>query len=589
MSSSSPQHYWMQRARRLVWRVNSGWWLARFAPLAFAASLAGLPVLLWSRAAGSGAGPFWAVFSGVLLLTALFAAWQTRHLHENAADALARLDNTLSLHNRLSSARAGVGDWPPVPYEAPSGAFRWKLGRAGGLLLSSATLLVLAAVVAIPSGAYTPPPSPEIPPALNDVRTWTSQLREEKLVEPKALEALEEKTDALLRHPQGDWYKAGAMEAAEHLREQTAQTLKNLDKDLAAIESAVAQAQAFMDKLPEPLAEALQKSLAEALQGLDLSTLPITSLQRDQLRNLDMKALTKMSPEQLKTMLETLNKNREALARNGGTKQGAGKQGTGKQGEKPADGPSIPAFLFAPGKSDPLDRLLELAKPSNNLLVRRAFTALTPHERDLIQKASAEGRLAVRAENGAEKGEVEGVVFLPSTSSIPGITDPADALVEDALAMLLEDPATRTPPTAQQLDAVLKALRDNRVRLSSFSLKENQGECKNPSASGAVALCLTASAGKGGRGGGPSAPLTFGDQSPGMNARNREQLAGKDREHDTLGDMQGLGTGKHKVDKNAYKGPVSGGTAASTGDGGDSVWVDNLTPEERATLKTYFK
>ncbi|MDR2845419.1 MAG: hypothetical protein LBV28_04940 [Puniceicoccales bacterium] len=589
-SASPRRNYWHSRARLLAWRINLGWWLTRFAPLAFGITLLALAPLLWLRSTDATTLPFWGAFGAVLLGAALVAAWQARRHHEKIPDAFARLDDILSLHNRLSAAHAGVGEWPPIPSSAIGAVFRWRPGRAGGLLLSSAALLVLAANIAIPAAAYQPPQPTEIPPPLNDVRTWTRQLREEKLVEPKALEALEEKTEALLKHPQGDWYKAGAMEAAEHLREQTAMTLQNLEKDLAAIENAVAQAAAFMDKLPEPLADALQKSLADALQGLDLSALPLQTLERDALRDLDMKALSKMTPEQLQAMRDALKKNLAALKRNGGTQ---GKKGTTGDGE-PFNGELVPAFIFAQDKEDPLDRLLQLASPANHALVRGAFVALSKSEIERLQDVSFNRKIKAYTEEGVASGQAEGIVFLPSTSPTGGYSDPADTLVEDALATLIEDSATRTPATSQQRDALLQALRDNRVRLTPFDIKDQQGECKSCSGAAgqlrlAVNLAACKSANKGGKGGGPSAPLTFGNSSPNMKAKSRENLAANDREHDTLGDLQGIQTGKHKVDKDAYKGPTDGGALNGTGDGGDSAWVDNLTPEERTTLKAYFK
>jgi hypothetical protein len=559
--------------------------MARFAPLVFAVTLPALPLLLWLRSAGGDAAFFWRALAAVFFAAAAGAVLRARRRFEDIPGALVRLEDALSLHNRLTAAREGVGAWPPIPDGGLPAILRWRAGRAGGLLLSSAALLALAALV--PVGVVATPrderaPSP--PPPLADVREWARQLREEKIVEPAALDALEEKTDALLRHAKDDWYKAGVMEAAGYLREQTEQTLQNLDKDLASIESAVAQAAAFLDKMPEPLAEALQKSLDEAVRGLDLSQLPLDSAQRAALRKLDMKALAKMSPEQLKALTEALRKNRAALARNGALKSGS----CNSNGELLKDW--IPAVLFAPGKKDPVDRLLDLVTPANAALARKAFAGLTPAEAEFIQKAVQEKRVGAFVEEGVKSGEVEGLVILPPTTAFPGVPL-NDETLTDALFSLAVDPADRSPFTAEQRQDMVKALRENRVRLTTFSLKDSLGECKNPGLNiygkPCIGICLKpGSCANPGRGGGGPEPLTLSRPPLSLAAKDKQHLEASGNE--TLGDLQGIGTGEHEVDKNAFRGPTAGG-AASAGEGGESVWTDNFSPEERATLKTYFK
>ena len=51
----------------------------------------------------------------------------------------------------------------------------------------------------------------------------------------------------------------------------------------------------------------------------------------------------------------------------------------------------------------------------------------------------------------------------------------------------------------------------------------------------------------------------------------------------------GLGKGEHTVDPSAYKGPTSAGAVAADGSGGETVWRDDLTPQEREVLRNFFK
>jgi len=55
------------------------------------------------------------------------------------------------------------------------------------------------------------------------------------------------------------------------------------------------------------------------------------------------------------------------------------------------------------------------------------------------------------------------------------------------------------------------------------------------------------------------------------------------------GDVQKITNGKHRVDKDGYKGPQQSGGADFLGEGGGAVWQNSLVPEEREALKKYFK
>ncbi len=90
-------------------------------------------------------------------------------------------------------------------------------------------------------------------------------------------------------------------------------------------------------------------------------------------------------------------------------------------------------------------------------------------------------------------------------------------------------------------------------------------------------------------GGGDTAPLMLASQpsdagdglSNGINASNFQRTA--------LGDKLGTTTGQHDKDPSKEVGPMSAGAVAAPASGGDAVWVNRLTPAERAALKNFFK
>jgi hypothetical protein len=56
-----------------------------------------------------------------------------------------------------------------------------------------------------------------------------------------------------------------------------------------------------------------------------------------------------------------------------------------------------------------------------------------------------------------------------------------------------------------------------------------------------------------------------------------------------LGDKLGTTSGAHEVDPAKAAGPMSAGAIAAPAKGGEAVWVNRLTPAERAALKDFYK
>jgi hypothetical protein len=55
------------------------------------------------------------------------------------------------------------------------------------------------------------------------------------------------------------------------------------------------------------------------------------------------------------------------------------------------------------------------------------------------------------------------------------------------------------------------------------------------------------------------------------------------------GDVLGVSKRAHEVDPSTFHGPVDGGAISSAGSGGEAVWRNSLTPNEREVLQRYFK
>jgi hypothetical protein len=96
-------------------------------------------------------------------------------------------------------------------------------------------------------------------------------------------------------------------------------------------------------------------------------------------------------------------------------------------------------------------------------------------------------------------------------------------------------------------------------------------------------------AGKGGITRGPgTAPLTLSDEENDFGTNKNEAVSNTDLSRAQVGSMLALQDGKHEVDKTA-KGPQAAGAVQNAGQGGEQVWRESLTPEEKAVLKRVFK
>jgi hypothetical protein len=89
-------------------------------------------------------------------------------------------------------------------------------------------------------------------------------------------------------------------------------------------------------------------------------------------------------------------------------------------------------------------------------------------------------------------------------------------------------------------------------------------------------------------GGGGSAPLMLAAQPSDAGDGLSNGIDGDALKRFALGDKLGTTTGQHEKDGKDVA-PLSAGAVAAPASGGDAVWVNRLTPTERAALKNFFK
>lgn len=85
-----------------------------------------------------------------------------------------------------------------------------------------------------------------------------------------------------------------------------------------------------------------------------------------------------------------------------------------------------------------------------------------------------------------------------------------------------------------------------------------------------------------------TAPLSLAQEENDFGTDKKTGVSTQDMSRANLGDMLGLQNDKHEVDKN-YQGPGRSGGTQNQGQGGEQVWRETLTPEEKAVLKKVFQ
>lgn len=170
-------------------------------------------------------------------------------------------------------------------------------------------------------------------------------------------------------------------------------------------------------------------------------------------------------------------------------------------------------------------------------------------------------------------------------AALQGLRDGALAANPDLLANLPGDLGELSSLTAEQRAQLARQLGQAGQQARGVAGAAGAG-AKVAKADG-TAEDGTGSGGEGGGGG--AAPLTLSNQVADIQPGKSEGLTLGDLGRVSLGDKLGTTSAAHAVDPAAATGPVSAGAVSVPAQGGDAVWVNRLTPAERAALKNFFK
>lgn len=317
MSPEKTARFWQSATRSLARRVNLGWWLESWMGWALAAALIGAVAVLFVRWMPVVELRWvWIALIAAMALGAVLAWFKVRRRFESAAAARVRLEDGLGLKTRLTAAEAGIGAWPK-PVEHVTWPVRWQWQRLLGVLGISTLMLLLAAWVPVPQKSIAKQRVIEKPSAVKEVEQWMENLKQEQAAEEKSLEEVEKKIADMLKRPSENWYEHGSLEAADNLKDQTAEMLRQLADNLADADRAASALQAAGDAMPQEAKDAVGRELSSAAQALRTGGIKPNEQLLKQLQQAQSQCQggqCKLSKEQLEALAKQLQANAKALA-----------------------------------------------------------------------------------------------------------------------------------------------------------------------------------------------------------------------------------------------------------------------------------
>ncbi len=183
-------------------------------------------------------------------------------------------------------------------------------------------------------------------------------------------------------------------------------------------------------------------------------------------------------------------------------------------------------------------------------------------------------------------------------SQLQALAQPLDAALREALQGM----ELGKLPLDDKMLAQLKTLDPSKIRQLSAEewkalsekMKKGIGTCSNGLCQGEKAgenvLATLICEGRGGISRGPgAAPMSLKEHETQLGTNKTEAVSNDDLSRAAVGDLMGLGTGEHQVDRAAWSGPQPGGAMSSAGSGGEAVWEQAATPDEQEALRRFFK
>jgi hypothetical protein len=358
-SENTNRDHWKAKANHVARTVNFAWWLETLSTPLLIAAIIGAAGLLVVRRELAAIEPWVLATSigGTVLLLALGCwAWAARRF-EGAGQSLVRIEAAMQLKNSLSAASAGVAPWP-APLAKIDAGLAWQWPRL--LIPPLAALALLAAGIFIPVTPrdVTAGSPPEQPQAWKQLDSELTQLTQEQVVDEKYLEETRKRLEELKAQEVEQWFSHSSLEATDSLKKSHRAETERIERELGRADKALNSLEKNAGTANTAEKNRLMEEFDQALQGLQNGAMKPNPALLEQMKQLDLKDLAKLPPEQLEQLQENLKKNAEAMKKCTGQGDGEGEdwsdellagEGDGEGDNPGGEGPGKGGVSRGPG------------------------------------------------------------------------------------------------------------------------------------------------------------------------------------------------------------------------------------------------
>lgn len=332
---------WRRRIALARWCINGLRWAEDLLPamLIFLIPAAGFLYAL--RATGlNGAAAAMAVALAVVA-AGWFALRRSRAHFLSTAQVTILLETRLGLGAALSAAATGRCYWPTAANHRLGDCFHLRPLPLHLLPFAAVAIVLVAWFIPVPDSAAAPHAGATVTPPWSwlQAEALLEAIEAEAIVESGNLETFRQQLDSLFGRPADEWFSHSSLEIGDSLNDTLRSGLDGLSRDLGAAAALLDQARRLPETGNREMAEHLQRGLAEAIQRLELGTLPPREDLLSALRDLDPSAIRQLSAEDwqnLQQQLDNCRSNCATLA------------GEGEQGHALASIPVVADAEFAP-------------------------------------------------------------------------------------------------------------------------------------------------------------------------------------------------------------------------------------------------
>ncbi|NJM39044.1 MAG: hypothetical protein HC845_14975, partial [Akkermansiaceae bacterium] len=154
---------------------------------------------------------------------------------------------------------------------------------------------------------------PEQPQAWQQLSTELDALTKEEVVDEQQLEETRKKLEELKAQEEEQWFSHSSLEATDSLKKAHRAETDRIEREMGRAEKALQSLEKNAGAMNQAEKNRLMEEFDQALQGLQNGAMKPNPQLLEQMKQLDLKNMENLSPEQMQQLRENLKKNSEAM------------------------------------------------------------------------------------------------------------------------------------------------------------------------------------------------------------------------------------------------------------------------------------